>query len=58
MACISGISNDCEITENCKDCENYNSGGCYYGLKLLVRIFGPLIVPENGWCNRFDQKTR
>ena len=42
----------------CKNCENYRICACYYGPKVLVRIFGPMIVPANAWCNRFNEKMR
>ena len=53
----------CEVTkkciiEKCKDCESYGKGGCYYGPKLIVKIFGPMWVPATAWCNRFNGKTR
>jgi hypothetical protein len=48
----------CTITQSCKECKNYGKGGCYYGPKIIVKIFGPVWVPANAWCNRFDHKSR
>lgn len=48
-----------EIVQKCKYCKTYESGACYYGLAIIVKIFGPMYnVPKNGWCNRYKQKTR
>lgn len=48
----------CCISEKCEDCKRYDDGGCYYGPRVIVKIIGPMLVPANGWCNRFKQKTR
>lgn len=48
----------CCILQKCEDCKRYGKGGCYYGLRVIVKIFGPMPVPATAWCNRFKEKTR